>query len=307
MRAPAFPLPRRVSGTRGLLLLLLLAGLATAAGAETSADATSDAPVADGAAAAEPPGEDAHPETRSLTGREIYQCVLDNRFDAYEQTANLASGDRGGSVQESELRMTWRSFRDEEDEPGPGGVLSKTMVKYTQPFDLRFSGYLIVHNHARANDQFVYLAATRRIRRVNLRREAVFGTDFTFEDIVPREIEDGTYERMPDKVLEGTPVYVVEVTPRPHADSEYSRFVLHVEREHCVPLLTRYWDDKGVEVKELTAPPERVEEHAGVWVPMELVMRNLQLDTYTRLEVEELVPNPDLARTDFDIRRLESH
>jgi len=321
LRAPTLPLLRGVRRTpRTLLLPLLLAALAgslglagppaAAAGPEAPADATSAAPAAGATApgaSAPGRGEDALPEARALTGREIYQCVLDNRFDAYVQTASLASGDRGGSVQESALRMTWRSFRDEEGEPGGAGVLSKTMVKYTEPFDLRFSGYLIVNNHARSNDQFVYLAASRRIRRVNLRREAVFGTDFTFEDIVPREIEDGTYERLPDKILEGTPVYVVEVTPKEHAESEYSRFVLHVEREHCVPILTRYWDDKGVEVKELTAPPEHVEEHEGVWVPMELVMRNLQMDTYTRLRVEKLVPNPDLARTDFDIRRLESH
>jgi hypothetical protein len=77
--------------------------------------------------------------------------------------------------------MTWKNFR-ENDEP-VRGVLSKTLVKYTHPFDLRFSGYLIVNNHQRHNDQFVYLNSSRRIRRVNLRGEAVFGTDFTFEDV----------------------------------------------------------------------------------------------------------------------------
>lgn len=297
MRARMLPLPHLARWVV-LLLPLVLAATPGRAGAE----AANAAP-----APASPAGEDALPADRSLSGRDIYQCVLDNRFDAYVQTARLVSGDRGGAVQASALRMTWRSFRDEAGEPGAGGVLSKTIVKYTEPFDLRFSGYLIVNNHARPNDQFVYLAATRRIRRVNLRREAVFGTDFTFEDIVPREIEDGTYERLPDRILDGTPVYVVEVTPKEHADSEYSRFALHVEKERCVPLLTRYWDDKGVLVKELTAPVEKVEEHGGVWVPMELTMRNVQLDTFTRLEVEHLDPNPQLARTDFDLRRLETH
>lgn len=254
-----------------------------------------------------PPAEDALPADRARSGRDIYQCVLDNRFDSYVQVSRLVSGDRGGAVQESQLRMTWRSFREGDEEPAGDGVLSKTLVKYTEPFDLRFSGYLIVNNHARPNDQFVYLAATRRIRRVNLRREAVFGTDFTFEDIVPREIEDGSYRRLSDRLIDGTPVYVVEVTPHEHAGSEYSRFLLHVEKEHCVPLLTRYWDDKGLEVKELVAPADRVEEKQGVWVPMRLTMRNVQLDTFTRLEVESLEPNPELSRTVFDLRRLESH
>ena len=93
----------------------------------------------------------------------------------------------------------------------------------THPFDLRFSGYLVVNNDDAA-ERPVRLPgrATRKIRRVNLRKEAVFGTDFTFEDIVPAEIEDGDYKRLSDALIEERSVYVVEVTPKPDADSEYS-------------------------------------------------------------------------------------
>jgi len=252
------------------------------------------------------PLEDALPPDAEPSGRDIYQCVLDNRFDAYVQQSKLLSGDRGSSTQESRLRMTWSSFRDPEGEPS-GGVLSKTLVKYVDPFDLRFSGYLIINNHARSNDQFVYLATSRRIRRVNLRREAIFGTDFTFEDLVPREIDDGDYRRLPDQVVQDATTYVVEIIPRAHADSDYSRFVIQVDKGTCVPLLTRYWDERGLLVKELTAPSADVKEIDGVHWPSTLTMRNVQNDTFTTLTVQELEPNPKLERTTFDLRRLESH
>ncbi len=251
---------------------------------------------------AETRAEDATTPQSELTGREIYQCVLDNRFESYVQHSKLLSGDRGGATQISKLRMTWKSFREQEKR-----VLSRSLVKYLDPFDLRFSGYLIQNNAARANDQFVYLAATRRVRRVNLRREAVFGTDFTFEDVVPREIEDGDYARLPDKVIDGVPTYVVEVIPKDHANSDYSKFVTHVEKEHCVPLLTLYWDEKEIEVKNLMAPADKVQELDGVWIPMELTMRNLQLETFTTLTIEDMEPNPKLPRKTFDLSRLESH
>ncbi|MEN8181175.1 MAG: outer membrane lipoprotein-sorting protein [Myxococcota bacterium] len=253
-----------------------------------------------------PPLEDALPEGHALSGKEIYERVLRNRFDAYVQTSSLVSGDRGGSEQESRLSMSWKSYRDEDDQP-TRGILSKTLVKYTHPFDLRFSGYLIVSNHQRHNDQFVYLASTRRVRRVNLRGEAVFGTDFTFEDVVPREVEDSTYRRMPDAEVDGVPCFVVEVTPRAHADSDYSKFVVYVEKEHYVPLRTRYWDDRDLEVKELRAQHDSIQDFGGIFVPLHTTMRNLQLDTYTSLEVQSLEPNPKLRPTDFDLRRLESH
>ena len=264
------------------------------------------APLLAGPGAADPAAKRVGKADAELSGKDVYQCVVDNRFRSYIQDAKLVSGDRGASVQESRLRMTWSSFRDEKDEP-VDGVLSKTIVRYTDPFDLRFSGYLVVNNDLRPNDQFVYLNARRKVRRVNLREEAVFGTDFTFEDIVPNEVEDGDYERLPDQELAGERVYVVEVIPKEEENSEYSKFVIHVDKTSCVPLLTRYWDEKGVEVKQLTVIAEKIKSVEGVHWPMELTMRNLQLESFTTLLVEKLEPNPKLSRRDFDLRRLESH
>jgi hypothetical protein len=284
-----------------MLLLSILSVVALCSGFGGAARASEPAQAAP---AHREPLEDALPPDADRSGRDIYQCVLDNRFDSYVQRSKLLSGDRGGGVQESRLRMVWSSFRDPDGEPSDG-VLSKTLVKYIDPFDLRFSGYLIINNQARLNDQFVYLAASRRIRRVNLRREAVFGTDFTFEDLVPREIEDGDYRRLSDKVLEGAVAYVVEVIPKEHADSDYSRLLIHVDKESCVPLLTHYWDDRGRLVKELTAAD--IKKIEGVHWPGTLTMRNLQIDTFTTLTIEDLEANPELARKTFDLRRLETH
>jgi len=290
-----------------MLWILLLAVWLCPVDAGAEEPAPTQLPAEATAPSEEPPGVlvDAVPSD-GKTGRDIYQCVLDNRFSSYVQKSRLVSGDRGESAQESRLTMNWKSWRDAEDK-AEGGILSKTIVRYTHPFDLRFSGYLIVNNEARANDQFVYLAASRRIRRVNLRKEAVFGTDFTFEDIVPHEIEDGDYRRLADTMVEASPVYVVEVTPKEHADSEYSRFVVYVDKASCVPLRTRYWDEKEIEVKELTSPLASVREFEDVHWPMELTMRNLQLDTFTTLTVEDLEPNAPLRNREFEVRRLESH
>ena len=262
--------------------------------------------MATAAAAAEPTAGRVGKADAELTGKDVYQCVVDNRFRSYVQDAKLVSGDRGAAVQESRLRMTWSSFRDDQDRP-VDGVLSKTIVRYTDPFDLRYSGYLVVNNDARPNDQFVYLNARRKVRRVNLREEAVFGTDFTFEDIIPNEVEDADYQRLPDQDLAGRTVYVVEVIPKEHENSEYSKFVIHVDKTTCVPLLTRYWDEKSVEVKQLSVVSDKIQNFGDVHWPMELTMRNLQLESFTTLLVEKLEANPKLSRRDFDLRRLESH
>ncbi len=272
-----------------------LCGIALAAGGGIAARAET-ATVAD---------EDAFPPDAQLTGEEIYARVVANRFDAYIQDLRLLSRDRGGNAQETRLTMTWQDW--EAARLPPPGTLSKTKVVYSYPFEIRYSAYLIIHKRDQLSDQFVYLPSRRRVRRVNLRGENVFGTDFSFEDVVPRELEDARYRRLPDALAQGRPVFVVEAIPRPTANSEYSRFVILVEKEHYVPLETRYWDEAGVAVKRLEADAASIREFDGVWMPMRATMNHLLHDSQTALVVDEVVPNPDLPRGTFDVHRLESH
>ncbi len=288
---------------RGACLIrrFLLAAVTASLLLTASALQAADAPPTTVAPAAPVASDDA-----KLTGRDIYDRVLRNRFDAFTQDSQLISGDHGGRAQESRLRMIWQSFRDKDGKP-TRGVVSKTIVKYVYPFDVRFSGYLLIANHERSNDQFVYYPSRRKVVRVNLRSEAVFGTDFSFEDVVPREIEESEYERVADETVGSIPVYVVEIVPKPFAASEYSRVRVYVEKQRFVPLRTRYWDDVGVEVKELRAVPSEIREFDGIWLPMKVTMRNLQLESFTTLVVTNFVPNPDLPIATFDLSRLESH
>jgi hypothetical protein len=244
--------------------------------------------------------------TDGLSGQAIYEKVLANRFQRFRQDVRLVSGDRAENAQESRMTVLWKSFRDEQNQPVKG-VLSKTIVRYTHPFDLRFSGYLVINNAERSDDQFVYLNSRRRVRRVNLRGEPVMGSDFSFEDVVPRELEDARYERLPDEIHDGRACHVVEVLPKPESDSEYSKLKSWVDRERFVVLRTQYWDTDGLLVKELLAPASEVREFEGVWTPMQSEMKNLVTENWSRFTVENLEPNPPVPDGEFDPRRLESH
>jgi len=243
----------------------------------------------------------------SLTGRDIYRKVLENRLNSYVQTSSLTSGDRSGNIQETRMRMWYQSFTGEDGEPSDGSVISKTLVKYTHPFEIRHTGYLVVNQLDRANDQFVYRPSSRLIRRVNLRGEAVFGSDFSLEDVVPKELEDSTYRRLEDATEQGQDVWVIVVTPKPEVRSEYSKVQIFVEKRRAVALRARYWDDRGTEFKELLVPADRVELQHGVWIPMHMSIRNTKLESYSKLVLSEIDPNAKIPRTDFDLRRLLSH
>lgn len=241
-----------------------------------------------------------------LSGRDIYERVVANRFASFAQDSKLISADRAGRTQESRFHMKWQDFRDNDARENKG-VLSKTVVRYSHPFDLRHAGYLILTNKNRANDQFVYYPSRRRVARVSLRSEAVYGTDFSFEDVVPREAEDFHSERLPNAVLHGVNVFVVDLSPLEHVDSEYSRIRVFVDVQRSVVVHARYWDSAGVEIKQLLAPAEEIREYDGIYVPMRATMRNLLLDSQTTLIVTHIEPNPDFTIDIWDLRKLEGH
>jgi len=249
--------------------------------------------------------EDALPDDALLTGEEIYRRVLRNRLHAYEQDARIVSGDRGGSTQETAMTVHFQSFKDENDQ-AIDGIHSKTRLEYTEPFDLRHTTYLVIDKADATNDQFVYLPTWRRVRRVNLRGEAVFGSDFSFEDVLPRELEDAEYKRLPDQNVDGVPCFVVEGIPNPTANSEYSRFVFMVEKKRYVPLVIRYWNEAGVQFKELHADYDSIGLFDTAWIPRRSAMSNLLQDSWSKLNVVKLIPNPPLTQALFSIRRLES-
>jgi hypothetical protein len=279
-----------------LLLRLALCGALLAA-----ADAAAQGAAPGGAASTRYDDTDDR-----LSGRDIYERVLRNRYQTYIQQSSLLSGDRAGNEQETRLKLWFESYKRDGAIPDDG-VLSNTIVKYTHPFDLRHAGYLIINHQQRPSDQFVYLPTYRRTRRVNLRGEAVFGTDFSFEDVIPRELDDATYERRPDAEIQGRKVFVVQAVPTPEANSEYARFEVWVDKDKDVPLRTRYWDNNDIEVKGLEVVESSIERIEGVWVPMRMTMRNLRLDTYTTLQIEKLEPNVTMGKSKFTVRRLEGH
>lgn len=244
-----------------------------------------------------------------LTGDAIYDRMLENRFNSYEQRLRMHSGDQGGNFQDVMMRVRYRSYRKESNR-----VLSKTIAKYFEPQDVRHLGYLVINKLTGVDDQFVYRPSSRKVRRINVRGEAIAGTDFAFEDIVPQELEDGRHFRLPDARVGELPAYVVTVVPRPETESEYSKFVMYLDREHYVPLRTVYWDNKRTRIKELTAAPDSIavfedeEEDAvkRIWIATKSRMLHLKQDSFTELEILSLEANPGLRDRDFSERELTS-
>jgi hypothetical protein len=247
--------------------------------------------------------EDALPEGGSLTGREIFDRFLDNRLHSAVQYQTVISRDPGGNEQRSRFWVRWKDYRDK-DKKAVDGVLAKTLVKFEDPEDMRQTGFLMVVNEDRSNDQFVWSPATGRVRRVQLRGVGVMGTDYTFDDIAWKNVEDAEYRRLPDEMVDGVPVYVVEVTAKPFVDSAYKTARTWLDKEHYVPLRTIYRDANGVDLREMHAVASSMHDFSGTWIATESTMSNLKEKTSTTIIVEKLDANVALFDRHFSTLQL---
>lgn len=248
--------------------------------------------------------EDALPEGATLTGREIYERFLENRYRESFQRVRVVSRDPGGSEQESRLRLSLRDRRDE-DGAAHTGTRFEMLVEIDAPFDMRHTAYLLIAKESGPNDEFVYRPASRTVRRVDLRRTSLLGTDYSFRDVGFQSIEDADYRRHPDEVVDGVPVHVIETQVKEDVeDAEYHRTLVYLEQEHYVPLRARYWDEFGVEVKEMRAPAAGLRAFGDAWVATESTMLDLRQQTSSTLFVEVLDSEPDFSDQVFSVGNL---
>jgi hypothetical protein len=247
--------------------------------------------------------EDAIPEGGTLTGRQIYERFLENKFKQSFQELRVISRDPGGNEQVTRFAISLQDNRDEAGDPVEE-VNARMLVEVSDPFDMRHTAYLIISKEPSRDDEFAYQPSQRRVKRVDLKNTSLLGTDFTFNDIAFQNIEDADYNRLPDEVIDGTPVYVVEANIKETIDVEYHRTITYLEKDHYVPLRTRYWDDFGVEVKEMTAPHDKIKQFDSTWVATDSTMRDLRQLTSSTLLVDALDTKPVFHRQVFTVSRL---
>ena len=247
--------------------------------------------------------EDAIPEGGSLTGREIYERFLENKFKESFQDLHVESRDPGGNAQTTRFAISLQDHRTEEGEPTEG-VNAKMLVRVSDPFDMRHTAYLMIAKEPGPDDEFAYRPSPRRVQRVDLKNTSLLGTDFTFNDIAFQNIEDADYVRHPDEVIDGREVYVVEANVKETVDVEYHKTMSYLEKEHYIPLRTRYWDDHGVEVKEMKAPAAKIRQFGDTWVATESTMTDLRQQTSSALFVDEVETAPVFHQKTFTVSQL---
>jgi hypothetical protein len=180
---------------------------------------------------------------------------------------------------------------------------SRAVLKFTEPAEVRGVALLIVNHSDRASDQWMWTPAIQRERRIALQDRATrfFGTDFSFEDLEERDVDQFEYRMLTEETVADVACWKIESRPTERRSSQYTRSVLWIRQDNfAYARIENYVDDELVRRLDYG----RIEQAQGIWTARVLEMHDLRRDSRTLLTLERLEYNLPMREEDFTLQAL---
>ena len=181
----------------------------------------------------------------------------------------------------------------------------KSLVRFHSPADVAGTGFLVLGNEGRDDDQYLYLPALGKVKRItgSQKNQRFMGTDLTYADLESRNLKESVSKRLPDQKVGGNSTYVIESLPRNAQDSNYGKTISHIHTKSFVPLKVEFFDRKMRLLKVLSV--KKLERRSGKWLVMDSVVKNIQKKTQTRMEVQQIDLDIKLEDKEFTQQALQ--
>lgn len=180
---------------------------------------------------------------------------------------------------------------------------SKVVLRFTAPAEVKGVALLVVNHPDRASDQWMWTPALERDRRIALqdRSTRFFGTDFSFEDLEERDVNQYDYALLGDDTVDQAPCWKIQSVPRQGKTSQYSRSVIWLRKDnYAFARLENYSKDQVVRRLNYS----NIKQVQGIWTATTLEMHDLRRDSRTRLTLEKLQYNEPMKEEDFTLQAL---
>jgi outer membrane lipoprotein-sorting protein len=156
-----------------------------------------------------------------------------------------------------------------------GGDLIKRSVFFIEPSDVKNVGFLTFDRAQGDDDQWLYLPSLKKTKRIagGDQSGSFMGSDFSYNDLTDRNLEDYTYTLQGDREIGGAPCWVIEATPKNAKIVEttgYVRSTVAVRKDNFVIIRAVNYETKKGRAKFLDIP--KIELIDGIWQPIEMQM-----------------------------------
>lgn len=188
-------------------------------------------------------------------------------------------------------------------EPQPGERWSVT--RFTHPTDIKGVGLLTKDYPGDKNDQWLYLPALDRVRRVSSGRKGgrFVGSDLYFEDLRDREVDMDHHRILGKEKIGKLLCTKLESVPVKKSNSVYAKRVAWIHPGTLIALRVDLYKGRGKKpVKRLSV--KRIKRIQGYWTVLDSVMEDLKSGHTTRITVTKAKYNQGVPERIFSSQTL---
>ncbi len=233
----------------------------------------------------------------AMDGNTLAQKVYDrdDGRDSYAKIRMLLIDKRGKKRMRSMISAT-KDF----------GNLSKNLIRFNSPADIENTGFLSWGNEDRDDDQFLYLPALRRVRRIVSKQKSnrFVNTDYTYEDMQKRKVEEDHHRLLRDERFKDYDCWVLESIPKKPKDSQYGKTISWIIKDIFIPIKREYYDKKDRLIK--TSLGRKIKKTDGIYTVMESEMRNFKRKHRTLMKTDSIRYNTGIPDEVFTRRYLKN-
>lgn len=226
----------------------------------------------------------------------------DEREDGEDETSDLEMILINKRDQERQRKV--RAFRKDY------GKDSKMVMFFMEPADVKDTGFLSWNydDESKDDDQWLYLPALKKVRRISSskKKDYFMGTDFTYEDMGDRDVDDYTYKHLGTEEIDGIECYHLEMMPKNEDivdKTGYGRGEMWVRPDIWMAVRMKFYDEKLEFLKELALSD--IEQIDGIWKAKTMTMDNEQEEHKTIFHFSNITYNSGIEDDVFSQRRLE--
>jgi outer membrane lipoprotein-sorting protein len=180
---------------------------------------------------------------------------------------------------------------------------SKAVLRFTAPAEVKGVALLVVNHKDRASDQWMWTPALQRERRIALqdRSSRFFGTDFSFEDLEERDMDQYDYKLLGDATIDGIDCWKLESRPKETKSSQYTSSLVWIRKPNFTfARIDNFKKDKLT--RRITYTD--VQNVQNIWTARKIEVFDSDRNSRTILSLDKLQYNVPLKDEQFTIQAL---
>lgn len=236
-------------------------------------------------------------QTAEEKGLTIAQKVADSDSGWGDSTANLTMTLKNQQGEESVREIRIKSLEVD----GDG---DKSMTIFDTPRDIKGTAFLSFSHTVKADDQWLYLPALKRVKRISSGNKSgpFMGSQFSYEDLASFEVDKYHYKYIRDEKLNGIDTSVIENYPN-YKHSGYTRQIVWIDNKRNIPVQVEYYDRKNDLLKVLKFNDYKQYKNK-YWRAHKQLMTNNQNGKVTSITMSNFKFDNNLKKKDFSRNAL---